>query len=206
MKHEWRKHEKDLYFPSKTPHQIIVPAFDFFTLNGTGNPNSELFAESIGVLYSVSYAIRMSYKWDKPPANYYDYTVYPLEGIWDIADKDLYEKEGFSKDNLAFEIMIRQPSFVTTEFASTIIKNTKIKKPHELLDSLNFKTIKDGNSVQMLHLGSYDDEPQSFAHMNAFITENNLTKVTLKHREIYLNDARKTAPDKLKTVLRYFVS
>ena len=205
MKHEWRKLEKNTYLPKKVPQLISIPSYNFFTISGIGNPNSKPFAEAITCLYAVSYAVRMSHKGESPPVNYYEYTVYPLEGIWDMADIELFKKEGFSKDNLAYEIMIRQPSFVTSEFAQLIIEKTKIKKPHELLDKVEFKSIEDGKSVQILHLGSYDDEPQSFAQMKEFMKENNLKQRTYTHREIYLTDARKTAPEKQKTVLRYFI-
>jgi hypothetical protein len=206
MKHEWRKHEKEYYLPKTKPELIKIPEFKFFSIKGIGNPNSKLFSEAITCLYSLSYAVRMSYKWDTPPSDYYEYTVYPLEGIWDIADLKLYEKEGFNKDNLAYEIMIRQPDFVTDKFAKEIIEFTQDKKPQQLLDQVQFKTIEDGNVVQTLHLGSYDDEPQTFEKMKEFIQENGLEQRTKVHREIYLTDARKTAPEKQKTILRYFLS
>ena len=101
--------------------------------------------------------------------------------------------------------MIRQPDFVTAEVVNKAFEIVRKKKPHPLLDEVIFGTIEDGLSVQMLHLGSYDDEPKSFKIMNDFIANNNLVKNSLIHREIYLSDARKTQPDKLKTVLRYMV-
>lgn len=205
MKHEWRKHEKEWYLPKQTPEQKQIPSFQFFTIKGIGNPNADPFSQAVTCLYAVSYAARMSYKWEQPPQDYYAYTVYPLEGLWDIADKKTHAQKGFSKDNLAYEIMIRQPSFVTPQLAQTIIEKTKIKKPHPLLEKIHFKTIKDGNSLQILHLGSYDSEPESFQKMKAYLKENNLKQRTLIHREIYLTDARKTEPEKQKTVLRYFL-
>lgn len=102
-------------------------------------------------------------------------------------------------------LMIRQPDFVTVDFAERIIERTKEKKPHDLLEQVKFISIKEGKCIQMLHLGSYDSEPDSFAIMNQYGQENNLERLSMKHREIYLNDARKTKVDKLKTVLRYKV-
>ena len=87
MKHEWRKQEKELYIPSVKPHTINVPAFKFFTLAGQGNPNGDAFAECVGILCSLAYAVRMSPKKGLAPAGYFDYTVYPLEGIWDLTDE-----------------------------------------------------------------------------------------------------------------------
>ncbi len=98
--------------------------------------------------------------------------------------------------------MMRQPDFVTDEFAQKIIEITKKKKPSKLLTEVKFGTINEGKCVQMMHLGSYDDEPVSFAIMEEFGKENGLLRLSKTHREIYLSDARKVEPDKLKTVLR----
>jgi len=102
--------------------------------------------------------------------------------------------------------MIRQPSFVNPDFASEIMKRTMKKKPHDLLDQVKLQTIKEGKCIQMLHLGSYDNEPESFALMEKFASEQGLIRESKVHREIYLSDARKTAPEKLKTVLRFKVT
>ena len=121
MKIEWRKHEKAYYLPKNAPEIILVPSFNFFSIKGTGNPNSTVFGDYIAALYSLSYAIKMSYKWDTPPEMYTEYTVYPLEGVWDIADKSTYVEGSLNKDNLAFDLMIRQPGFVTVEFVKQIV-------------------------------------------------------------------------------------
>ncbi|NDI35758.1 GyrI-like domain-containing protein [Chengkuizengella sediminis] len=205
MKKEWRKHEKQFYLPKNKPELVQIPHFNFFTIQGEGNPNNEFFGEYISALYSLSYGARMSYKWSNPPNDYYEYTVYPLEGVWDIADKSKYIPKVIDKDNLAFELMIRQPSFVTEDLANDILEITKQKKPHTLLDQVNFKTIEEGACVQMLHVGSYDDEPISFEIMNQFCTQNDLKRTSMKHREIYLSDFRKVKPEDLKTVLRFKV-
>lgn len=103
-------------------------------------------------------------------------------------------------------LMIRQPDFVTMEYADEIIEKVKIKKPHPLLENVKFETIKDGLCVQMLHIGSYDSEPMSFSEMSSFAHKNNLSRISTVHREIYLSDARKVQPEKLKTILRFQVS
>jgi len=204
MKHEWRKKEKQLYLPKTKPEQIEVPKLKYFMIKGKGNPNNEFFGEYIGVLYSLSYGVRMSHKAGFAPKGYFEYTVYPLEGIWDISEEAKQNNTGvLDKDSLIFNLMIRQPEFVTNDFAQEIMERTKKKKPHELLDEVSFGSIEDGLCVQMLHLGSYDDEPESFSKMDAFCVENNLVRKSKQHREIYLSDVRKVKPDKLKTVLRY---
>ena len=206
MKHEWKKHEKGLYLPKNKPEIITVPPLNFFSVEGKGNPNSDAFGEYITVLYSLSYAVRMSYKTKFIPDGYFDYTVYPLEGVWDIDEEAKKNFNGvLDKDSLIFNLMIKQPSFVTEEFAAETIQRTMKKKPHELLPTVKFSTIEEGHCIQMLHLGSYDNEPESFKLMEDFAAENGLERESKVHREIYLSDARKTSPEKLKTVLRFRV-
>ena len=110
MKSEWRKQEKQFYLPKKEPLVIDIPAFKYVAIRGAGNPNDPAFAEYIGVLYSLSYTIKMNYKKrDNPPEGYQDYTVYPLEGIWDInEDAKKAKKKTLDKDDLVFHLMIRQ--------------------------------------------------------------------------------------------------
>jgi len=206
MKHEWKKAEKAFYQPKAKPELIHIPKFSFFTIHGQCNPNSEQFGEYIGVLYSLSYAVKMSPKKDNAPVGYFDYTVYPLEGVWDITEEAKQKTMTvIDKDALVFDLMIRQPNFVTTDYASNIIEQVKKSKPHQLLNEVRFVEIEEGACVQMLHNGSYDNEPQSFDQMEAFCKENNLQRKSKIHREIYLSDARKVSPDKLKTVLRFSV-
>jgi len=206
MKHEWRKKEKSIYLPKSKPEIIDVPTFRFLTIKGEGNPNSEKFAEYIGVLYSLSYGIKMSHKKGLAPENFYDYTVYPLEGVWDITEEAKKNFNGtINKDDLVFNLMIRQPDFVNAKFVEQIRNITKVNKPHELLDKVIFEDIKEKKCIQMLHLGSYDNEPETFRIMEDFSESNGLKRLSKVHREIYLTDARKTAPEKLKTVLRFKV-
>jgi hypothetical protein len=205
MKHEWRKHEKSVYIPKQKPQLITIPKYKFFMLRGSGNPNSEDFSERIGVLYSLSYAIRMMPKQGYTPEGYFEYTVYPLEGIWDLTEKGR-KLEELNKEELLYTIMIRQPDFVTNDIVDRAFENTRKKNPHPLLNDVTFDTMEEGLSVQMLHVGPYDNEPKSFKMMKEFIDNNNLNITTLKHREIYLSDVRRVEPEKLKTVLRYRVN
>ncbi len=206
MKHEWRKNEKGFYLPKAKPERVTLPSFKFFMIEGKGNPNDDFFGEYIGVLYSLSYAVKMSPKAGIEPQDYFEYTVYPLEGVWDISDEAKLNDTGhLDKDTLVFNLMIRQPDFVTKEFAQDILERTRKKKPHDLLVEVIFGDIEEGECVQMLHLGSFDDEPESFGEMEIFCKDNALTRTSKQHREIYLSDVRKVSPEKLKTVLRFNV-
>ena len=207
MKHEWKKSEKSFYFPNVIPEKIVVPKFNFYTIEGEGNPNDDSFAEYVGVLFSLSYAIKMGLKsGEVVPKNYTDYAVYPLEGVWDINEEAKSNMNGkLDKNSLVYKLMIRQPAFITADVAAENIEITKKKKPHTLLDQIKFETIEEGSCIQMLHMGSFDNEPQSFKLMEQFAEEHQLKRKSLTHREIYLSDARKTIPERLRTILRFQV-
>lgn len=204
MKYEWRKQEKNLYIPKQKPELVTIPEQKFFMIKGQGNPNDAEFAEKIGVLYSLAYAVRMMPKKGYTPDGYFEYTVYPLEGIWDLTEEGR-KLDTLNKDELLYTIMIRQPDFVTNEVVERAFENVEKKKPHPFLNDVTFGTDQDDLAVQMLHVGPYDDEPQSFELMNEYTKNNNLERTSLQHREIYLSDFRKVESAKLKTVLRYKV-
>lgn len=204
MKKEWRKTEKAFYLPKNAPELITIPPFKFFMIEGKGSPNEPFFEEYISVLYSLSYAIKMSPKSGDAPAGYEEYTVYPLEGSWDVSEvAKAASQTVLDKNELVFNLMIRQPDFVTAEYAAGVVEMLKKKKPHALLDKVKFGTIEEGKCIQMMHIGSYDDEPASFALMEAFAAKQGLKRVSKVHREIYMSDPRKVSPDQLKTVLRF---
>lgn len=204
MKHEWKKQEKELYLPKNKPVTVTVPKQKFFSISGEGNPNNKEFSEKIGVLYSLAYAIKMMPKQGFTPDGYFEYVVYPLEGLWDLTNEGKQATK-FNKEDLLYTIMIRQPCFVTKEITEKAFEIVKKKKPHVFLDEVKFGEFEDGLSVQMMHLGPYDNEPESFTIMKEYISRNNLEILTLEHREIYISDFRKTEENKLKTVLRYRV-
>ncbi|SMC16895.1 hypothetical protein SAMN02745134_00180 [Clostridium acidisoli DSM 12555] len=197
---DYKKEYKALYVPKKEPVVVNVPDINFIMIDGAGDPNGKEFTLATAALYSLSYAIKMSYKSDTVPNNYYDYTVFPLEGLWDLINKTL---PSTIKSNLKYKIMIRQPDFLTYDLFTTFLEKTKKKKPNAYLDKVIFGTISDGLCCQMLHIGSYDDEPASFEMMNKFCKDNDYKRTSHMHREIYLSDPRKTEAHKLKTVLRY---
>jgi hypothetical protein len=203
MKQDWKKTDKQYYLPKTEPELVMIPPFKFFSIFGQGDPNEKPFQENIRVLYSLSYAIKMSPKNNYAPKDYFEYTIYPLEGIWDLTEKAKKSKsEKLDKSQLIFNLMIRQPDFVTPDFALEAIERTKKKKYHPLLEKVRFETIEDNNCVQIMHIGSYDSEPESFKQMEDFCQLNGYIRDSKQHREIYLSDFRKVSSDKLKTVLR----
>lgn len=201
IKHEWRKKEKELYLPIKQPIFLNIKKMKFITIDGQGNPNRIDFQKKTEALYSFSYAVKMACKKGISFKNYYDYTVYPLEGVWDISE-DAKKRGDFTKDDFVYKIMIRQPEFFDNkvfEYGKEAVKNKGMK----LFDELRFEEIEEGLCVQMMHIGSYDAEDVSFKMMEGFCGENGYKRVSKVHREIYLSDPRKVMGEKLKTVLRF---
>lgn len=204
MKHEWKKHDKELYGAKQTPSLVIVPAQKFIMISGKGNPNDVDFSNRVAALYSLAYAVKMGYKSAATKQNIqsdiHDYTVYPLEGVW-----KLREDVEFVKENLEYTIMIRQPDFIAEEMVKAALERVKVKKPNPLYDEIRFDTMQDGKCIEILHIGAFDDEPASFEKMDQFAKENGLERAERWHREIYLNNANRVEKSKLKTILRYVV-
>jgi hypothetical protein len=172
----------------------------FIMVSGTGDPNGERFALATEALYSLSYAVKMSYRSNDVPDGYYEYTVFPLEGVWDLIDKS---KSVQDKSNFKYTIMIRQPDFLTSNLFAKFLEQTRKKKPNPYLEKAIFGEMSDGLSCQIMHIGPFDNEPESFAKMQTFCEENGYIRTSKTHREIYLSDPRKTDTKKLKTVLRF---
>ena len=128
MKYEWRKLDKKLYQGPKTPVVIEHPVQSFIMLNGQGNPNKADFSERVSALYSLAYAIKMEYKKTAHHQEFTDFTVYPLEGVWQQT-----EAETLVKDDLVYTIMIAQPEFITNEIVETALEKVKVKKPKNII-------------------------------------------------------------------------
>ena len=203
MKYEWRKQENNLYSVKQMPIIVNVPKQKFILVKGKGNPNEVDFSNRISALYSLAYAIKMLFKnamKNKTDNKITDFTVYPLEGLWEkVCGAEL------DKNKLEYTLMIKQPDFITQEILTEALENVKKKKPNALYDEMSFREIEEGKSIQILHVGSYDDEPKSFEQMNEFVRKLNLTRIGDFHREIYLSNKNRTSEEKQKTILRYSV-
>ena len=146
MKYEWRKKEKDIYLPKNKPILIKVPKAKYFCIQGKGNPNQQDFQNRIGALYALSYTIRMMPKNGYTPEGYYEYTVYPLEGFWDLSEVGR-QKEELDKNELIYTIMIKQPDFVDEKLFEQALTIAKQKKQNPLLDEVYFDRIDEGLCV-----------------------------------------------------------
>lgn len=201
MKYEWKKNEKNLYGVKQKPQLIEIPSAYYIMIKGEGNPNESDFSNRVSALYSLAYGIKMLFKnMEKEELEYSDFTVFPLEGIWEKSDD-----EEFDKNKLKYTIMIKQPYFITKEIFELAFEKVKKKKPNELYDEVSFDCIESKKAIQILHIGSFDTEIESFEKLDNFASEMNLERIEKLHTEIYLNNKNRTAEDKLKTILRYNV-
>lgn len=205
MAFDFKKEYKELYAPKKGPSIVEVPTMRFVAMRGSGDPNDAegAYQRAISVLYAISYTIKMSKKGSRQIDGYVDFVVPPLEGFWwqdGVEGADYSHKEAFN-----WISVIRLPDFVSREdFDWAVQEATKKKKVD--CSVAEYLTIEEGLCVQCLHIGSYDDEPATVEAMHAYARECgyalDLTQER-RHHEIYLSDARKVAPDKLKTVIRH---
>jgi hypothetical protein len=199
---DYKKDYKDLYLPKTKPMLIDVPPMNFIMIDGAGDPNQIEYQQAVGTLYALAFTIKMSKMSGNQPQGYFEYVVPPLEGLWWISGGDFtFDK----RDNWLWTSMIRQPEFVTPAVFNRAVEECHLKKPELDLSKARFETFTEGLCVQIMHIGPYSDEPRSLALLKDFTKENGLVDQTgseRKHHEIYLSDPRKTAPEKLKTVLR----
>ena len=210
-KFDYKKEYKDLYMPKKKPSIIDVPKMNFIMVKGKGNPNTSIeYKNAMEILYGLSFTIKMS-KMSKDPMDriegYFEYVVPPLEGLWWLDEGGFDGINITDKDKFHWYSMIRQPEFVTRDVYEYALEKFSKKKPDVDLSNTRFKTIEEGLCVQIMHMGSYDDEPASIAKMNEFIEkegyETDINNERL-HHEIYLSDPRKVKNiNNLKTVIRH---
>jgi hypothetical protein len=200
----YRKDYKNIYLPGKKPCIIDLPSLNYVTVEFEGDPNREEFSELIEALYSFSYTVKMSYKSERIPENYYKYTVFPLEGEWDVLNKSVGNKD---KNNFKAKMMMRQPDFLNEELFDYFLKRVKNKKcDNKFVEKLKFEFIDEGLCCQIMHIGIYDEEYKSFEVMDDFCSKNDFFRIDKRHKEIYISDPRRTEVSKLKTVLRYKIA
>ena len=205
MSFDFKKEYKEFYMPKNKPGIVSVPGMNYIAVRGQGDPNVEdgEYKQAIELLYGIAYTIKMSKKGDHQIEGYFDYVVPPLEGFWwqdGIDGVDYAHKESFH-----WISVIRLPDFVTREDLGWAVKEAERKKKTDF-SKVEFLTYDEGLCVQCMHIGPYDDEPATVELMHAFMEEQgyvlDITDQRL-HHEIYLSDARKVAPEKLKTVIRH---
>ncbi len=203
MAFDFKKEYKEFYMPKSVPAIVTVPAMNYIAVRGDGNPNDPdgAYQKALEMLYPVAYTLKMSYKTDYRMEGFFEYVVPPLEGLWWMKNNG---EEFHDKSAFCWIAMIRLPDFVTDKDVEWAKREVARKKGLNC-DSLFFMKLEEGLCAQIMHVGPYDDEPTSLGIIDTLLNEKGYIKdLTEKrhHHEIYLSDPRKTAPEKLKTVLR----
>ena len=223
MAFDFKKEYKEFYMPKGTPSIVTVPKMNYIAVRGSGDPNEEDgdYKKAIGLLYAIAFTIKMSKKGDHKIDGYFDYVVPPLEGFWWQDDRysedtvmqaeqpGMQEKmQGIDysrKADFHWISVIRLPDFVTENDFRWAVQEATVKKKQDF-SNVEFLTVEEGLCVQCMHIGPYDDEPATVQLMHEYMEregyELDITDER-RHHEIYLSDARKTAPEKLRTVIRH---
>ena len=205
MAFDYKKEYKEFYMPKNKPAIVDIPIMNYVAVRGQGNPNEEgsEYKKSMELLYGIAYTIKMSKKGSHHIEGYFDYVVPPLEGFWWQENQEGIDYA--HKEEFKFISVIRLPDFVTKEDFDWAIQEATAKKKMDF-SKVEFMTYEEGLCVQCMHIGSYDDEPATVELMHKYMEEQgyilDITDLRL-HHEIYLSDARKVAPEKLKTVVRH---
>ena len=205
MAFDFKKAFREFYLPKEKPEIVMVPKMNYIAVNGRGDPNQEggAYQQAMGVLYAVAYTLKMSYKSDYHIEGFFEYVVPPLEGFW--------RQEGGgsidygNKDGFLWTSVLRLPDFVTPADFAWAVETASRKKKLDC-SAAEFLTVDEGLCVQVLHLGSFDSEPESVSKMDAFLEAQGYAgdlSATRLHHEIYLSDARRVPPEKWKTVIRH---
>ena len=205
MAFDFKKEYREFYMPKEKPEIVTVPPANYIAVRGKGDPNQEggEYKRAISLLYGIAYTIKMSKKGDHRIEGYFDFVVPPLEGFWwqdGVEGVDYSDKSTFN-----WISVIRLPVFVTKQDIDWAVEEAARKKKDDF-SSVEFFTCEEGLCVQCMHTGPYDDEPATVERMHEYMRQQgyelDINDKRL-HHEIYLSDVRKTAPDKLKTVIRH---
>ncbi|MGI6020635.1 MAG: GyrI-like domain-containing protein [Lachnospiraceae bacterium] len=205
MAFDFKKEYKEFYMAKNKPEIVNVPRANYIAVRGTGDPNEEdgQYKKAIGILYALAYTLKMSCKTDHKIEGFFEYVVPPLEGFWwqdDIEGVNYSDKSTFN-----WISVIRLPDFVTKADFEWAVETASKKKKIDC-SSAEYLTVDEGLCVQIMHFGSFDDEPETVAIMNDYLEQNGYVNDINSHRlhhEIYMSDARKVAPEKWKTVIRH---
>ncbi|MGN0537759.1 MAG: GyrI-like domain-containing protein [Acutalibacteraceae bacterium] len=205
MAFDFKKEFKVFYMPKNQPEIVNVPKMNYIAVRGKGDPNETdgAYQKAISILYAIAYTLKMSYKSNYKIEGFFEYVVPPLEGFW---EQENVEGIDYSdKSTFHWISVIRLPDFVSRKDFEWAVATAEQKKKLDC-SSAEFLTVDEGLCVQIMHIGSFDDEPRTVALMDSFLEENeyeNDINGERLHHEIYMSDARKVAPEKWKTVIRH---
>jgi hypothetical protein len=193
---DYKRELSELYGASRVPQLVDVPALSYLMIDGHGDPNTAVeYREAVEALYAISYAAKFIVKGAPDGV---DYGVLPLEGLWWTADMSTFSTE--DKSAWDWTMMIMQPDVVTADFFGQALAMTA-KKRLAAHGRVRLERLAEGRSAQIMHVGPYATEAPTIEQLHAFIAKQGLRRGG-KHHEIYLSDPRRSAPEKMKTIIR----
>jgi hypothetical protein len=195
---DYKKEYGDWYTASTSqPKWVELPLLNYLMIDGKGDPNtSPEYQQAVEALYSLAYGLKFKIK--KGEAGL-DYGVLPLEGLWWVPDMSKFTQT--SKEDWLWTMMIMQPPFVTPQLVDIVQSEIKRKKDLPALDLVSFESYTEGQAAQIMHLGPYAEEAPTIKKLHTFIHSQDYVRHG-KHHEIYLGDPRRSAPEKLRTIIR----
>ena len=194
MKLDLTKEYKEYYKAKTIPSIVEFGEIPYLTLEGKGEPAGEVFTESVETLYPLAYGIKKICK-----AQRKDFAVPKLEGLWWVkSDKPALE---VPRKDWYWKLLIRLPDFATPEMLIDAKEEVFKKKGLPLIKEAKFEKLNEGKCIQIMHIGPYSTEPETIEKMKKVMKDKGFTENGL-HHEIYISDPRKTAPEKMKTILR----
>ena len=193
-----RREFKALYgSPAGRPVLVDVPELSFLLVDGEGDPNvSQDYRDAVQALFAVSYAVKFAVK--QAPGGV-DYRVMPLEGLWWVDDMSTFTVD--DKAGWKWTALIAQPDLVTGELVRQAVATAATRRPLPAAGRIRLERFCEGRAAQVLHLGPFSAEGPTIARLHGFIAEQGFGRRG-KHHEIYLTDPSRTAPERLKTVIR----
>lgn len=196
---DFRKAYKALYSPSaKEPVIVDVPDFKCLMIDGHGDPNGAEFSAKIAVLYGIAYTLKFSLK--KDPSGPFEFSLAPLSGLWRAADPRAFFEQA-RRSEWRWTLMIPMPDVITPALLRQASAELKRKKDPDFLDQARLEVYREGLAAQVMHLGPYSAEPPTISRLHAFFQEKGYT-FNGPHHEIYLSDPKRTAPEKMRTIIR----
>ncbi|MFC6015818.1 GyrI-like domain-containing protein [Plantactinospora solaniradicis] len=199
-KTDFKKVLKNLYVASAAPALVDVPELAFLAVDGVGDPDGPGYREAVEALFGVSYGVKFGLK----RAGVLDYSVMPLEGLWWGAG-ERQDLPALDRSTWHWTMLVMQPPQVDADLVAETVAARTRKKPSGSLERIELRNVVEGPSAQVLHVGPYREEPATRDRLMAFVGESGY-QISGKHHEIYLSSPTRTAPEKLRTILRYPVT
>jgi hypothetical protein len=194
---------KDLYAKvGRNVEEVEIPPIKVIAVDGNEPPDSEQYQTAIGCLYGIGYTLKMGLKFGRlpRPTGYFDYPVGGLGSLWWSVEGAPFDIR--NPETLRWKAYLMVPPFVDEKLFQETVAQARAKKPEVPFEQVRLEILDEGRSLQVLHIGPYDQELPTIELLNETMKREGL-EMAGKHHEIYISDPRRTPPEKLRTVIRH---